>query len=287
MQRTFEEIVEEHASLFKKWTILSQSLRGVKMLAEKSVIEEMQVLSQQMQVLRGEMDPVRPTILLSWLDVLPYLPVIDSEGNTITHASLSKAKKYSYNNEEHILFHYLRENGTKFIRHEPNKLNVLANTWAVYVPRSEAERIGITRYFQNKDMYHGDERPAARDSVQIIIYKENEEGIEMTKNAANFKAEDEKPEVNETSRKIQFLLNSYYDDGRLDPIILNVNGKEYIIFKDDEDLSSENTSILRTLPVNYDFDKNGYPDDSIFEDIEFDPHDQEILDILQQIITWV
>lgn len=169
MQREYEDLVKEHDDLFKKWQTLQESQRNRKE-ADPSVIAEMQLLSQQMAMLREQMEPVRPTILVSWLDVLPHLPVIDHEGNTITHATLSRAKKYNILREESILFHYKRPDGTKFIHSEPNKLNVLANTWYVYLPRSEAERIGITKYFQSGDRYRGDERPAARNSVQPIIY---------------------------------------------------------------------------------------------------------------------
>lgn len=168
----YQKLVEKFDANFAEWKLISDGYYyGVSEETIKQNLERMHQLSKLGEMLKKEMEPYRPTRLVCWLDILPYLPVTDVEGNVITHASLRRNKSMGGpNKEEHVVFHYVRPDGSKFILHEPNKMSVLAHTWAVYLKREEAERIGITRDLQTKDRLHNDERPAVRDSVQTIIY---------------------------------------------------------------------------------------------------------------------
>src|SRR5690348_6663108 len=93
MQRSYEDLVAEHDELYEQWKMLQKTL-GCMETHDKNMLDQMHQLSNRMEVIRQEMEPVRPTILLSWYTVLPLLPVTDVEKNVITHATVSSAKKY-------------------------------------------------------------------------------------------------------------------------------------------------------------------------------------------------
>jgi hypothetical protein len=134
-----------------------------------------------------ELSFYNPLVKVTWLDILPYLPVPvvvhqaesayepyrseSAKFATITHATLFKRQKWD-NGIEGVAFHLEGE--------EPDTVpyrrirNDLANMTSAFdlptVARADAERMGITNDYYRTER-RGDYRPAARQSVQPIIYK--------------------------------------------------------------------------------------------------------------------
>lgn len=91
-------------------------------------------------------------------------------------------------------------------------------------------------------------------------------------------------EMHPIARKLQLNLENYYDDGRMDPIILTINDEEVQVFRDECRRSTQDDVVVRTLPKNYDWDENGHPEDELFTDLHFAPDDSQLQKILAGVI---
>jgi hypothetical protein len=118
-----------------------------------------------------------PQVMVSWLDILPHLPMMiittDKDRVLITDATIHSKKDYR-DGEEYIAFHADGEN-RDHVPYEriPNKMSCLAYDH-VSILRADAERIGVYTNFETSDFYpQHDERPAARKSIQPIIYQQD------------------------------------------------------------------------------------------------------------------